>query len=165
MLHSAGRLRLPADFAQGAPIDVSIEPNLPAVSNAMLANLDRLRALELEKRGLPVGSPRLVELAAEIEELAARVLGTSDTQVDLAKEALKEARAGTLDPDTTIDEMAAAPRELHVVLEEWRDSERRLGELASDSPEALRLRADIELLRDEYRRSHDAASRRASQPG
>ena len=85
--------------------------------------------------------------------------------MDLAKEALKEARAGTLDPDTTIDEMAAPPRELHVVLGEWRDAERRLGELASDSPEALRLRADIELLRDEYRRSHDVASRRASEPG
>ena len=168
MLHSAGRLRLPADFAQGAPIDVSIEPNLPAVSDAMLANLDRLRALELEKRGLPVGSPRLVELATEIEELAARVLGTSDTQVDLAKEALKEARAGTLDPDTTIDEMcdiAYDEFEVYIVLEEWRDSERRLGELASDSPEALRLRAGIELLRDEYRRSHDAAPRRASEPG
>ena len=165
MPHSAGRLRLPADFAQGAPIDVSIEPNLHAVSDAMLANLDRLRALELEKRELPVGSPRLVELAAEIEALAARVLGTSDTQVDLAEEALKEARAGTLDPETTINEMAAPPRELHVVLEEWRDSERRLGELPSDSPEALRLRADIELLRDEYRRSHDAASRRSSEPG
>jgi hypothetical protein len=164
MLHSAGRLRLPADFAQGAPIDVSIEPNLHAVSDAMLANLDRLRALELEKRSLPVGSPRLVELAAEIEALAATVLGTSDTQVDLAEEAHKEAQAGTLDPDTTIDEMAAAPRELHVVLEEWRDAERRLGELANDSPEALRLRADIELLREEYRRSHDAASRRASGP-
>jgi hypothetical protein len=164
MLHSAGPLRLPADFAVGAPIDVSIEPNLPAVSDAMLANLDRLRALELEKRTLPIGSPRLVELAAEIEALAARVLGTSDTQVDLAEEALKEARAGTLDPETTIDEMAAPPRELHLVLDEWRDAERRLGDVAGDSPEALQLRAKIDLLRDEYRRSHDAASRRSSKP-
>jgi hypothetical protein len=143
---------------------VSIEPNLHAVSDAMLANLDRLRALELEKRSLPVGSPRLVELATEIEELAAAVLGTSDTQVDLAKEAVKEAQAGAIDPDTTIDEMGAAPRELHIVLGEWREAERRLGEAGGDTQEALRLRAEIELLRAEYRRSHDAAARRASDP-
>jgi hypothetical protein len=143
---------------------VSIEPNLPAVSDAMLANLDRLRTLELEKRNLPVGSPRLVDLALEIDELAVAVLGTSDTQVDLAKEAVREARAGVIDPKATIEEMAAAPRELHVVLEDWRNAERRLAGLASDSPEALPLRADIELLREEYRRAHEAASRRSSEP-
>ena len=143
---------------------MSIEPNLPAVSDAMLANLDRLRALELEKRSLPIGSPRLIELATEIEELAATVLGTTDTQVELAKEAVREAQAGVIDPDRTIEEMGAAPRELHVVLAEWRVAERRLGELGSDTPEALRLRAEIELLRDEYRRAHDAAARRSSDP-
>jgi hypothetical protein len=143
---------------------VSIEPNLHEVSDAMLANLDRLRALELEKRRLPVGSPRLVELATEIEELAAIVLGASDTQTDLAKEAVREAHTGGLDPNTTIEEMSAPPRESHAVLDEWRDAERRLGEIASESPEALRLRGDIELLRAEYRRAHDAAARRSSKP-
>jgi hypothetical protein len=143
---------------------VSIEPNLSAVSDAMLANLDRLRRLELEKRTLPVGSPRLVDLATEIEELAVAVLGTSDTQVDLAKDAVRDARAGLVDPNTTIEEMAAAPRELHVILEEWRNAERRLAELDADSPDALPLRAHIELLREEYRRAHEAASRRSSEP-
>lgn len=161
---SSGRPRLRRDFAHGASIDVSIEPNLHEVSDALLANLDRLRALELEKRSLPVGSPRLVELATEIEQLAVLVLGTSDTQVDLAKAAVREARAGGLDPNATIEEMSAAPRELHVVLGEWRDAERRLAEVADDSPEALRLRADIELLRAEYRRAHEAAARRSSGP-
>jgi hypothetical protein len=143
---------------------VSTVPNLHEVSDALLANLDRLRALELEKRSLPVGSPRIVELAKEIEELAVLVLGTSDTQVDLAKAAVREARAGELDPNVTIDELSAAPRALHVVLAEWRDAERRLGEVANDSPEALRLRGDIEVLRAEYRRAHEAAARRSSQP-
>ena len=141
---------------------MSIEPNLHEVSDALLANLDRLRALELEKRSLPVGSPRLVELATEIEALAVLVLGSTDTQVDLAKEAVREARAGELDPNATIEEMSAAPRELHVVLSEWRDAERRLAEVSPDSPEALRLRGDIELLRAEYGRAHDAAARRSS---
>jgi hypothetical protein len=143
---------------------VSIEPNLHEVSDALLANLDRLRALELEKRSLPVGSPRIVELAREIEELAVLVLGTSDTQVDLAKAAVRDARAGELDPNVTIEELSAAPRELHVVLAEWRDAERRLAEVASDSSEALRLRGDIEVLRAEYRRAHEAAARRSSGP-
>ena len=143
---------------------MSIEPNLHEVSDALLANLDRLRALELEKRSLPVGSPRIVELAKEIEELAVLVLGTSDTQVDLAKAAVREARAGELDPNVTIEELSTAPRELHVVLAEWRDAERRLADVASDSPEALRLRGDIEVLRAEYRRAHEAAARRSSQP-
>jgi hypothetical protein len=143
---------------------VSIEPDLHATSNAMLANLERLRALELEKRGLPVGDPRLVELAEEIERLAATVLAASDTQSDLAKTAVKQARAGTIDPGTTIEEMADPPRELHVVLAEWRDAERQLSEVGADSPQGLHLRAQIDVLRDEYRRAHDAAVRRSNLP-
>jgi hypothetical protein len=143
---------------------VSIEPELHATSDALLDKLDRLRALELEKRQLPVGSPRLVELANEIERLAASVLGSSDTQADLAREALDEARKGTLDPNTTIDEMASSTRELHAVLAEWRDAERHLGEVEAGSAEAVRLRAEIDLLRDEYRRAHEAAARRSSKP-
>ena len=143
---------------------MSIEPELHATSDALLAKLDRLRLLELEKRQLPIGSPRLLELANEIEQLAASVLGSSDMQVDLAREALDEARKGQLDPDTTIDEMSASPREVHAVLAEWRDAERRLGEIQGDSAEAVRLRAEIDLLRYEYRRSHEAAARRSSKP-
>jgi hypothetical protein len=164
MSHSVGAPTLPVRAAHEASTDVTIEPNLHAVSNAMLDNLDRLRALELEKRNLPIGSPRLIELAEEIERLAATVLGTSDTQVDLAKEAVKEARAGDLDPTSTIEELGAHPRELHAVLAEWRDTERRLSEVDPASSEAVRLRAEIDLLRGEYRRAHEAAARRSSEP-
>jgi hypothetical protein len=144
---------------------VSIEPELHATSDAMLVNLDRLRSLELEKRQLPVGSPRLVELAEEIERLAATVLGASDTQSDLAKAALKEARQGTMDPSTTIEDMGSPPRDVHAVLAEWREAERGLNDAEPDSADALRLRAEIDLLREEYRRAHDAVARRASKPG
>jgi hypothetical protein len=142
---------------------VSIEPELHATSDTVLDTLDRLRTLELEKRRLPVGSPRIVELAKEIERLAATVLGASDAQVELAKTAVKEAREGVIDPETTIDEMGGdAPRDVHIVLAEWRDAERRLGETDTGSGDAARLRAEIELLRSEYRRAHDAAARRSS---
>jgi hypothetical protein len=141
---------------------VSIEPELHATSDVVLATLDRLRKLELEKRDLPVGSPRLVELAEEIERLAATVLGASDTQVDLAKAAVAGARAGTIDPASTINEMGHPPRDVQTVLAEWRDAERHLGDARPGSPEAARIRADIEVLREEYRRAHDAAARRTS---
>ncbi len=141
---------------------MSIEPELHATSDAVLATLDRLRTLELEKRDLPVGSPRLVELAKEIELLATTVLGASNAQVDLAKAATAGADAGTIDPGTTINEMGDPPRNVQTVLAEWRDAERQLGEALPGSPEAARLRAEIEVLREEYRRAHDAVVRRAS---
>jgi len=141
---------------------VSIEPELHATSDAVLATLDRLRTLELEKRDLPVGSPRLVELAKEIELLATTVLGASNAQVDLAKAATAGADAGTIDPGTTINEMGDPPRHVQTVLAEWRDAERQLGEALPGTPEAARLRAEIEVLREEYRRAHDAVVRRAS---
>lgn len=141
---------------------MSIEPELHATSDALLDSLDRLRALEQEKRDLPIGSPRLIELAEQIERLAATVLGTSATQVDLAKEAVAETKTRGLDPNTTIEEMASRPRDVHTVLSEWREAERRLGLADGGSTEATRLRADIELLREEYRRAHDAAARRVA---
>ena len=141
---------------------MSIEPELHATSNAVLATLDRLRTLELEKRDLPVGSPRLVELAKEIERLATSVLGASDAQVDLAKAAADGVKAGSIDPGTTINEMGDPPRDVQTVLADWRDAERQLGDALPGSPEAARVRADIEMLREEYRRAHDAAVRRTS---
>jgi hypothetical protein len=143
---------------------VSIEPELHATSDAVLANLDRLRALELEKRKLPIGSPRLVDLANEIEQLAATVLGATDLQTDLAKEAAAKVREGDLAPDATIESMAVAPRDVHAVLADWREAERRLGEVDGSSAEASRLHEQIEGYRREYRRAHEAAVRKGSQP-
>jgi hypothetical protein len=138
---------------------LNIEPKLHATSDSLLANLDRLRELELEKRQLPVGSPRLVELADEIEHLAGTVLGGSDLQSDLARVAVSMAREGDLEKTSSIETLDGA-REVHAVLADWREAERRLAELPQDSPEAGRERAQIESLRLEYRRAHDAAARR-----
>jgi hypothetical protein len=43
-------------------------------------------------------------------------------------------------------------REAEVVLAMWRDAERRLGELPTESPEREALESEIKLLRDEYQR-------------
>ena len=142
---------------------MSIEPELHATSDALLADLERLRELEIEKRDTPFDSPRLVELADEIERLARTVLGASDVQADLARLATARSKTGQMDGSATIED-AAETREVHAVLAEWREAERTLAEVGSASPEGVRLRARIEVLRTEYRQAHDAAARR-SHPG
>ncbi len=139
---------------------MSIEPELHATSDALLASLDRLRELEMEKRQTPLESPRLVELAEEIERLAQSVLGASDVQTDLARLASDMVGKGELAGSETIETLANT-RDVHTVLAEWRDTERRLSELEAGSPAATQLRARVEMLRSEYRRAHDAAARRS----
>jgi hypothetical protein len=142
---------------------MNVESELRQASDALLANLDRLRELEQEKRHVPLDSERLVALAEEIELLASTVLRTTDRQTDLAKLTAAEIGNETVDPTATIDSTAPA-RDVHAVLAEWRDAERRLADLAADSTEAAVARAEIATLREEYRRAHDAVARRTSPP-
>jgi hypothetical protein len=140
---------------------MNLEPELRETSDALLANLDRLRELEVEKRQLPLDSPRLVELATEIEVLASTVLRTTDRQTDLAKITTKRAGQDGFDGTTTIEKLPPA-RDVHAVLAEWREAERRLADLPADSTDAAIARSEIRALREEYRRAHDAAARRGS---
>jgi hypothetical protein len=58
-------------------------------------------------------------------------------------------------PTLTIDETPARP--VAVVLAEWRDAERRIGDLDPASAEADEARALVDALRAEYRRAYEAA--------
>ncbi len=140
---------------------MNLEPELRGTSDALLANLDRLRELEYEKRTLPLDSPRLVELATEIELLASTVLRTTDRQTDLAKRANEAADRGDLEGEASIETLAPS-RDVHSVLADWREAERRLAGLAPDSTEASIARAEVRALREEYRRAHEAAARRTN---
>ena len=140
---------------------MSIQPELHATSDALLASLDRLRELEMEKRQTPLESPRLVELSEEIERLAESVLSASDVQTDLARLAHDMVGQGQLAGSGTIETMAET-RDVHAVLAEWRDTERALGATEPASAAATQLRARIETLRSEYRRAHNAASLRST---
>jgi hypothetical protein len=131
---------------------------LRASSDSLLRDLTELQALEQEKRHTDPDSPRLVRLAEEIEALALRVMGTSIRQRERA-EAIVEVDGSTT-PDQSI---AETPREIHVILTEWRDTERQLSEAVPDSPEADIAERRIEVLRMEYRRAHDAARRRGDE--
>jgi hypothetical protein len=131
---------------------------LRAASDALLRDLTELQALEQEKRQTEPDSPRLVRLAVEIEALAARVMGTSMRQRERAEDIV--GAGGSDNPDDTI---AETPREIHVILAEWRDTERQLTDAVPGSAEADIAERRIDTLRREYRRAHEDARRRSDE--
>jgi hypothetical protein len=131
---------------------------LRASSDALLRDLTELQALEQEKRHTDPDSPRLVRLAIEIEALAARVMGTSMLQRERAEEV-----SGVGGSDAPDDSIAETPREIHVILAEWRDTERALTDAVPGSAEADIAERRIGTLRREYRRAHEAARRRSDE--
>jgi hypothetical protein len=60
---------------------------LRATSDALIHDLERLALLEREKREMKPEDPLLVDLAAEVEQLALRVLGQSVRQRELTENA------------------------------------------------------------------------------
>src|SRR4051812_4980000 len=101
----------------------------------MLRALDRLADLETEKRQLPTGSPRFVELAEQVENLAVEILRRTERQRDLAETTgeRREAGGGTGRP---ISEIPETPRELSAILRDWRDAERGLADADPATPAA-----------------------------
>ena len=131
---------------------------LRATSDALLADLQVLESLEREKRQLTPGHPRLLELAAEVEEIAHRLLGRTVRQRELSAAAHEQTEvAHDTGPRASID---GTVREIHLILADWRDAERRGGEAEPGSAEEATARAHAERLRKEYRQAHELASRR-----
>jgi hypothetical protein len=131
---------------------------LRAASDSLLRDLTELQALEQEKRQTEPDNPRLVHLAEEIEALAVRVMGSSMRQRERAEEIVGV--GGSDAPDQSI---AETPREIHVILAEWRDTERQLSDAVPGSAEADIAAQRIRMLRREYRRAHEAARRRGDE--
>ena len=130
---------------------------LRKTSDALLRDLDVLVTIEEEKRSLEPGDPRLVELAARIEEIARRILDGSTRQHDLTRTVNAQVEAGSLQaPDTSIEK---TPRPISAILADWRDAERRAIAADSGSAEAAEANALVDRLRDEYRQAHDAVAR------
>lgn len=127
------------------------ETKLRTASDAFLARLDRLHALEVEKRLLTPGTDRMVALAAEIEELVRDVLHVASAQHVLADRA---------DPDDALRPIEAIPpREAADILADWRAAERRFTSAKAGSAEQDAARADIERLRQEYSRAFEQRTR------
>jgi hypothetical protein len=131
---------------------------LRATSDALIRDLERLAALEREKRQMRPEDARLVNLAAEVESLALRVLGESVRQRELTEDVRELLESDP--PGTPSRSIAATPREIHTILAEWREAERKAAEAEPGSPPANAARADIDRLRAEYRAAHEDAKRR-----
>jgi hypothetical protein len=87
-----------------------------------------------------------------------RVLGRSVRQRELTEVARDEVDAGA--PGAPKHSIATTPREIHTILAEWRDAERRAAEAPPGSAEAKTAEAEVDRLRDEYRQAHEDATRR-----
>jgi hypothetical protein len=132
---------------------------LRTTSDALMSDLDALQQLEQAKRSIEPGDPRLVRVAARIEQLASRVLGASVEQLDLSERVHTLVEVGSPQaPDVPIEDMK---REMRVILADWRDAERRASLATPGSPEALTAAADINRLRGEYREAFEEARQRA----
>jgi hypothetical protein len=137
-------------------VDASRE--LRATSDALLEDLSVLAGLEQEKRSLMPDSPRLVALAEEIEQLAARVLGQSKRQRSLSE--VVNDHAQTTPDAASAPSIEQTPREIHLILADWRDAERRTSEAPPDSADATAAAAEVDRYREEYRAAHEFARRR-----
>ena len=126
---------------------MSLQNDLRATSDELLRDLEALGTLEDEKRSLPLDDPRLVEIAEQIEVIAARVLAGSARQTSLAVEAAETAASAT-----SIEDVRRPPS---AILADWREVERR----AADAPEGSAEAAEIEILasrlRQEYREAYE----------
>ena len=130
---------------------------LRRTSDALLRDLEALLELEEEKRTIDPGDPRLVDLASQIEQIAARVLASSTSQRAQTQliHALTEADSPAA-PDATIDN---TPRSMEAILAALRQAERQLDAAEPESAEATEAQILIDRLREEYRRAHEEAIR------
>jgi hypothetical protein len=132
--------------------------DLRRASDVFMQRLDRLHELELRKRELPPDKPEFIRLAREIEDLSRALLFAGGQQVELAEEVHREARADDVAIDQPIRDTPPR-RDAVVILAEWRAAERRLAGAAVGSEEETSAQADVDRLRDEYRRITTAIPR------
>ena len=128
---------------------------LRETSDELLRDLEALSVLEEDKRQVSPGDPRLVDLAAQIESIAARVLVTSGRQRELTEEIQEAAETGS--PPASNPPIDDVLRPIAAILSDWRDAERRLEAADPGTAEAREAEVLVEMLRDEYRVAHEAA--------
>jgi hypothetical protein len=129
---------------------------LRSTSDALLRDLEVLWAIEEEKRSIPVGDPRLIELAERVEQIAHRLLGRTSSQRQLSEAAHEAVAAGAMEAAVAID---ATHRPMAAILADWREAERRSAAMEPDTADATEAAALVDALRLEYRRAFDAAQR------
>ena len=125
--------------------------DLRATSDALMRDLEVLATIEDEKRTLPPGDPRLVELAQRVEDIARRVLSSTVRQRKLTEVGNEQVEAAA--PDTPVASIDETPRPIAEILAQWRAAERRAAAAEPGSAEAAEARALGDHHREEYRRA------------
>jgi len=126
------------------------EQELRVTSDNFLTRIERLHALEEQKRELP--AVEMADMAREVEALTREILDWAGRQTDLAEE------AAALDPGDARPIAIIPPRSLSVILDEWRAAERSLRDEVPGTAGYESGRADVDRLRDEYARAYKAQS-------
>jgi len=124
------------------------ERELRLASDNFLTRIERLHALEEQKRELP--PPAMADMAHEVEALSREILEWAGRQTDLAE------AAAALDDGDARPIAIIPPRSLSVILAEWRAAERGLQDEAPGTAAYESGRADVDRLRDEYARAYRA---------
>lgn len=127
---------------------------LRSVSDALMRDLEALVNAEEEKRKVSPDDPRLVTLAAEVDQIARRVLGLTARQQDIAVDVHEQAVEGGVDAPT--EPIEETHRPIGLILAEWRTAERDIAAAVPGSADAESARATADRLRDEYRGAYEA---------
>jgi len=140
---------------------MDVATRLRRTSDDFLARLDELESLEQEKRKLEPGSAPFRALAERVTELSRDLFHASQIQQSLGEQTADlRATASPAAPTKPIDEIS--PRDMAVILAEWRDVERRLSEASPESDAAAHLKSEADRLRVEYRAAFEARQRERS---
>ena len=141
------------DQTHQAPVATDLnetEKELRVASDNFLTRIERLHALEEQKRELP--AVEMADMAHEVEALTREILEWAGRQTDLAEE------AAALDDGDARPIAIIPPRSLGVILDEWRAAERSLQDEVPGTAAYESDRADVDRLRDEYARAYKAQS-------
>ena len=125
--------------------------DLRATSDALMRELEVLTTIEDEKRTLPPGDPRLVELAKRVEDVARRVLSSTVRQRKLTEVGHEQVEAA--EPGRPVKSIDETPRVVADILAAWRSAERRAAAAQPGSAEAAEARALADHHREEYRQA------------
>jgi hypothetical protein len=121
-----------------------IEQHLRGASDAIILLMTEVGQLERHKRRIPPGEDRFDEVARAVRVAA-------QTLAEFTEQQEAWARIATADrTDVETIEDSESSESLTAILERWRAVERQLDGERPGSPEAIRLFAEFERIRDEY---------------
>jgi hypothetical protein len=138
-----------------------------ATTDQLIDILERLRAIEDQKRAARLGTREFVEHAQRAVDVGRLVYRWTEMQLAMAHEAARRLDAGELDPDIRLIEVV--PRPMDRILAQWREAQLRLEIAKPGSDEALLAAEAMDRLREEYAGAdwarNDAARRFGMVPG